>query len=114
VRVPVGWKKKKKKKRRLVRWGRREVGRKGERGHTFAFLVVEVESDARFFQADSMVDMSEDIGGVDSSVPVSRELCLDWIVWGGRERRALSGGEFHFRQRGYSRAAEIDAITFFS
>ena len=57
-------------------------------GHTFAFLVVEVEGDARFFQADGMVDMTEDVGSVDSSMPVSGELCCVWVVWGGRERRA--------------------------
>lgn len=96
--------------------GGREGGelRREEGGHTFAFLVVKMESDAGFFQADIMIDMPEDVRSVDSAVAVSGELCLVWVVWEVRKGEEVSGDDIHFRKREESRLAESDATTFFS
>lgn len=53
---------------------------------TFAFLIVKVEGDAGFLQADRVVDILEDVSGVDSSVTVSGKLCLKFV---GRDEEEM-------------------------
>jgi len=40
-----------------------------------------------------VVDVTEDVGGVDSAVAVSGELCLVWVVGEGRGGEDGTGGD---------------------